>query len=354
MPTLRLRGEKNRRAFTLIDLLVAMTIISVLAAMVFGALGAARGRARIDQTQRLVAKLNTIILAKYDSYRTRRVPMDLRQYVWTYSPLNSSAPAQYYDPAAAGWPHEIARARVNAIRDLMRLEMPDRWSDVIWAGTPAERANPALVPLVLPSPPSLTCRYNRIYNSSPADDNTKDEWGAAECLYMIVMAIPDAAEQFHESEIGDIDGDGLPEFHDGWGRPIRFIRWPAGFYWDPVNDFYGVSDLQFGPEDRPKYQPDPFDPQRVLVTQGSFAVYPLIYSAGPDGEFDVNIGKCDGGTATQAYGLDANGNIDPFAKDEEGHYVGLPYNDDAGDDPGSEFRDLQHNDNIYNQKSETR
>ena len=52
---------------------------------------------------------------------------------------------------------------------------------------------------------------------------------AAECLYMIVMSIPGAAEQFHASEIGDVDNDGLPEFIDAWGRPIRFLRWPAGF-----------------------------------------------------------------------------------------------------------------------------
>ena len=29
--------------------------------------------------------------------------------------------------------------------------------------------------------------------------------------------------------IGDTDDDGAPEFLDGWGRPIEFIRWPTGF-----------------------------------------------------------------------------------------------------------------------------
>ncbi|MBN2216870.1 MAG: type II secretion system protein [Pirellulales bacterium] len=362
----RLRVRKTSRGFTLIDLLVAITIIGTLAAIVLGAVGLTRHQARVEKTRDLVTKLHNIVMAKYDSYRARRVPIDLRAYVWTHSPLNPSCPPGeiYYhveydpanpDPTKLKWPEEIARARVNAIRDLMRMEMPDRWSDVIWATEPSK---PELVPLILPSPPSLTQRYNRIYNSSPADDDTKDKWGAAECLYMIVMAIPEAAEQFHESEIGDIDGDGLPEFHDAWGRPIRFLRWPAGFYWDPDDNHYGDSDLQFGPNPlpggaaNPKYQPDPFDPQHTIPVQESFAVFPLLYSAGSDGEFDINIGK-DGSGNTKAYALDAEGNLDLFDAGSAGEYVGQPLNSDGDPaDPPSYYQDLRHFDNIHNHRQE--
>lgn len=365
----RLRAGKASGGFTLIDLLVAITIIGTLAAIVLGAVGLTRHQARVEKTRDLVTKLHNIVMAKYDSYRTRRVPMDLRAYVWAHSPLNPSCPPgeKYYhveydlanpDPTKLKWPKEIARARVNAIRDLMRLEMPDRWSDVIWATEPSK---PELVPLILPSPPSLTQRYNRIYNSSPADDDTKDKWGAAECLYMIVMAIPDAAEQFHESEIGDIDGDGLPEFHDAWGRPIRFLRWPAGFYEDTTDSgfpLYGDSDLQFGPKFlqlgavNPKYQADSFDPQRAMPeNQGSFALFPLIYSAGSDGEFDINIGKT--GNATLAYGLDAEGNLNPFLTGSYNEYVGQPMKPNGDESNLSTyFRNLRHYDNIHNHRQE--
>ena len=126
-----------------------------------------------------------------------------------------------------------------------------------------------------------------------AKEGNVAENAAAECLYMIVMSIPNAAEQFHASDIGDVDNDGLPEFVDAWGRPIRFLRWPAGFYMDPDNNYNGDSNLQFGPKilsggaTNPKYQPDPFDPRNILQ---ECAVYPLIYSAGPDGIYDINIG----------------------------------------------------------------
>ena len=55
---------------------------------------------------------------------------------------------------------------------------------------------------------------------------------------MFVTSDPEAREQFNESEIGDVDEDGCPEFIDGWGRPIMFLRWAPGFR----------SDLQMGDE----------------------------------------------------------------------------------------------------------
>ena len=39
----------------------------------------------------------------------------------------------------------------------------------------------------------------------------------------------EARTLFHESNIGDTDGDGAPEFLDGWGHPINFLRWAPGF-----------------------------------------------------------------------------------------------------------------------------
>ena len=35
------------------------------------------------------------------------------------------------------------------------------------------------------------------------------------------------SDRFTENEIRDTDNDGLPEFIDAWGRPLRFYRWPT-------------------------------------------------------------------------------------------------------------------------------
>lgn len=38
---------------------------------------------------------------------------------------------------------------------------------------------------------------------------------------------PVGEDSFTASEVKDTDGDGLMEFVDGWGRPLRFYRWPT-------------------------------------------------------------------------------------------------------------------------------
>ena len=63
------------RAFTLVELLVTITIIGILAAMTLGALQASRQAGREYATKATIAKLNNIIMQRYESYLTRRVPI---------------------------------------------------------------------------------------------------------------------------------------------------------------------------------------------------------------------------------------------------------------------------------------
>ncbi len=144
--------------------------------------------------------------------------------------------AQYYN--------EISRARLDCLRDLMRMEMPDRMNDIV---NPPASAPVTPFPHSLPSTvmnaysgymaaPVLYQQYYARYNAATIANPSKwpnyDHEGA-ECLYMIVMASVaqqgDAREVFKSSDVGDTDEDGLPEFLDGWNRPIDFIRWAPGY-----------------------------------------------------------------------------------------------------------------------------
>jgi prepilin-type N-terminal cleavage/methylation domain-containing protein len=216
-----------RDGFTLVELLVTMVIIAMLASLTLAGLAGARQRAKIDKTRSTIRKINEIILPQYESYLTRRVP------------------------APGTTRTAIALSRLLGKRQLMTLEMPDQWADVLASS----------------SLPSWATAPIRRYASFKAAANPA--YQSAECLAMIVTRggfNPDATEVFRYDEIGDIDKDGAPELWDGWGRPIAFIRWPAGY----------KSVVQ------PNTDPDPLDPMRVTGPPPDYGLVPLIYSAGPD------------------------------------------------------------------------
>ena len=97
----------KRRAFTLLELLVTVTIICILAGIAWGGFHAAMERTRAEATLRTIEKIDLVIQELRDGYETRRVPA---------RPPSGEPPRQWL---------------YNARRDLMRMEMPDRWSDVL-------------------------------------------------------------------------------------------------------------------------------------------------------------------------------------------------------------------------------
>ena len=197
----------------------------------------------------------------------------------------------------------LAEARLYAMREMMLMEVPDRWSDVILRDVGADddtalplAANLAMAPFYLNARTALANVYLRRYdglvnrtNSITGKPNTASDIKrnqGAECLYMfITLACGDgeARSLFKEADIGDTDGDGAPEFLDGWGHPINFLRWAPGFdsqiqlnannLGDPVST--NTTWTTAAAKDH-----DPFDLFRRDPL--AFRLVPLIYSPGRD------------------------------------------------------------------------
>lgn len=232
-------------------MLVVVTIIGILASMAFGALQLARQSAHEHATKATIAKLNNIILRRLDSYKTRRVPIRI-------------------PPGTP--PRQAAEIRLAALRDLMRMEMPERWNDVSDA--------PGLLPIIgTPlEEPALFQLYRAKY-SGPNQPKNPDNLSHAKCLFMLVsLGSPEAMEQFHQSEIAVDPDDGWQYFVDGWGKPIYFLRWAPGC------SLY--SDIQLA---NPTTNHDPYDTRRVDAA--GFHLVPLIYSFGREGNANVNVGS---------------------------------------------------------------
>lgn len=318
--------------FTLIELLVVMGVIVFMAGMITYALLGAQTDARVARTRSTIQKLNEVILQQWEEYRYR--PVDMRKGSFRFA-NGMAAPMP---------PRAQSHLRTVILRDTMRMEMPDRVSDLLFQpsnyvvpphlfgpSSPyvgahlSQRAIPHRVGLISEALRAALANSNILghrnlattmvlvdirgfYEASlppqqppallspPPSAATLVQWNEAvqssELLYLIIATSnyggSPALELFRPSDIGDPDNDGLLEFVDAWGRPIQWIRWPAGYPSD-LNR-YANDDAMDPLKTDWRYDPtsgfsDAEKPQTIV---------PLIYSGGPDeqpgvvAEFDRN------------------------------------------------------------------
>lgn len=241
---------KIRRStgFTVTELMIVMAILGLLVAVSLSAFNAAVAQSKVSRTKVIIAKLDQLVMDRYESYRTRPIPLR----------------------AIAGQNvRTSAQNRLLALREIMRMELPSTKDDV--------NDNPALV---------KRTAINRGYQRR-APSGWSDTWEGAECLYLIIASIRDGEKSgldfFTSDEIGDTDGDGVPEILDAWGTPIQFIRWAPGYISDHAT--YPCLTMQN------KTTPDSFDLLKadsrwsnMSVTDKPYDLKPLIFSYGPDRE----------------------------------------------------------------------
>jgi prepilin-type N-terminal cleavage/methylation domain-containing protein len=295
----------SHRGVTLIELLIVILIISILAALVLGVAAVAGETARQAQTRHVVERLHTLMTEHYGTYKTRRVKLN--------PTVESEIGNKLSGASAAVRGGALAEARLYAMRELMLMEVPDRWSDVILE--PVENFSlsaAAVVPIYLKDRTDLSNvylrRFRELYGrigqpnpvtNQPIDlQDIKNNQGA-ECLYMfITLACGDgeARSLFKEADIGDSDGDGAPEFLDGWGHPINFLRWAPGFdsqiqlnannYTNGPTDDQWIKDAAKDHDPFDLYRIDQADRRKNLAS--AFRLVPLIYSPGRDGDSGLN------------------------------------------------------------------
>ncbi|MCX7412405.1 MAG: type II secretion system protein [Planctomycetia bacterium] len=230
----------HRRGFTLTELLVVISIILLLMTLLGGAVSAARNSGKISATRATIEKLSLIISQQYATYGSRAI----------VSATTSTL-------------------RAAGIRRIVTADLPDNWDDVslIASGT-------TVLPATLTAgtfPISSAQRaYASIWSGLGSGTGTVgNSFGDAECLFMIVMrsGLADCLDcgALRTTDIGDQDGDGMPEFLDAWGNPIRYVLWPTGLQLPPSSgsNFFS-SDVPF------------------LSTPSGRVMRPLIFSGGPD------------------------------------------------------------------------
>ncbi|MBR4832866.1 MAG: type II secretion system protein [Thermoguttaceae bacterium] len=236
------RGDRS--AFTLVELLVTISIIATLGAISITTVRSSVETARQAQTETTIAKIDSVLTSIYERYQYLRLDMsDL--------PNNISG-------------EERARQRIYRMRDLMRRDLPCSPEEL---ATDSQRVGETSTPL------------QQSYRAAVANSDGLGDNYNAELLYLVVTnADPEARAGFSDRDVADTDGNGLLEFVDGWGRPICWMRWAPG-----LESSDRQPALPLDPANA-ELDADPFDP--LGVGNGWFLV-PYVFSAGPDGEYGL-------------------------------------------------------------------
>lgn len=303
----------HQAGFTLVELLVSLVIVAILSSLTLSGLARLRSQAKVDKTTTTIRKLHEIVWPLVGGICTRRLE----------EPSGSS-----FFVAPSGLTGKRLRAwqRRELIRRQQILEMPETWNEVADMN-PANGAYvlPAAVATALSEPittPLDTVTSSRNFTApvkafAARKDalNPSADYASAECLFMIVTfsGDPDILDTFHAGEIGDKDGDGAPEFHDGLGKPILFMRWAPGIAYSHVQekdprfnpDLTDVTG-QISPLLASSFTSDSVDDDQDGIideadgSEGEYGLVPLIWSGGADDALN------DWSTADPGYGFRAS------------------------------------------------
>ena len=243
-----------------------ITIIATMMAVFTAVVGNMLGGARQTATEATITKIHRVIQQRRDAFSTYQLKQsEIKQAMRLIQVL---APNAFT-------PREIRRlAPVVARKNVFRQAFPQNQTE------------------------------------KPLPGNRVSEADSAEVLYWVLTRGNDLGAfsasdiRFSNSEIADEDGDGLPELIDGWGKPLRFYRWPTrlirqggpGSVVTPTH--LATAQIMLGAVSKQRFEQDPDESAtelfaRWIVAQGtslgeirfhtpSTWHAPLVVSCGPD------------------------------------------------------------------------
>ena len=199
MTRLRTNHAFSRRGFTMVELLVVIGLIVFLMSISIAALNSALGIARQRATQATILKVHGLVQQRVDAFNRAMERTNLQPAV---DKLVRDLGIQTRQTREDKFYQVLAR------KQIFQTRFPQNFSEI-----------PAA---------------NLSSNFLSANHNSNTE--SAAILYWLLTksevfgVAPVDESEFSSNEVRDTDGDNLPEFVDGWGRPLRFYRWPTQLF----------------------------------------------------------------------------------------------------------------------------
>ncbi len=240
-------NKMKRNGFTLLELLIVVAIIGTLMSLSVVVMYGFVNQAEEEATSATIQKINRMLEERIEAFDrafkgTRKdvAIRDMRALL--------ADPDLNGDQADGIFGVKDAVVEILAKKALFRLEFPQRLEErlafektgaplvsglpnsmYLAICAPAARARLGLADTVALNDPAIVAEVAARFALGASSPETE----SSELLYFALLksgsygAAAVDSDRFTENEVRDTDGDGLPEFIDAWGQPLRYYRWPT-------------------------------------------------------------------------------------------------------------------------------
>jgi prepilin-type N-terminal cleavage/methylation domain-containing protein len=246
------KDTHRRSGFTLLELLMVISIIAVLMSLVFFAMNGLTENAEAEATKTTVNKVTRLLEQRVEAFERSFKGSRRNSYVTATVGLLTAVDGRF--DHFNRYPEQAPAAIVVlAHKAAFRFEFPQRMAELLLnppaddvnsnglpdsverkVAIPNARAALLLESGVEPTTVAIQARVDAQWNLHKANVAAgTDKTESSELLYYTLVASgtfgssPVDSDQFSSFEVMDTDQDGLPEFVDAWGEPLRFYRWPT-------------------------------------------------------------------------------------------------------------------------------
>lgn len=240
--------------FTLVELLLVVSILAILSSLSLVVIAGAQTDARRAATQSLISQIDEILKQRMEDYEVRRTPFPLTEYTGVF--VDDDGDGERNNDENTIDREFLREVKQRILADVINAEMPREFTDVAWRednntnfpGTvqddglrdwldeqindngfliyggniPSLVQEENLLTSLQGRPPVLATRFQVLGSANP--NNYPDN--SSEYLYRILQATDydgtPAIDYLRGNAIGDTDGDGFLEILDSWGNPMAF------------------------------------------------------------------------------------------------------------------------------------
>ncbi len=202
--------QTTRSGFTIVELMMVVGILLFLIATSAVLVRNIGNKAREKATLATIVKVNGMVQNRIEAMRKALSSSKNQQQIKSlvgqkYTSLVNDFGAKY-----RSLPKPVVEILVR--KDILRQNLPQFASENLQVADLIDGTRDGTVAVPIPNPNADL---------------------SSEFLYYILTnhetygVAPVGEDAFTASEVADTDGDGLNEFVDGWGKPLRFYRWPT-------------------------------------------------------------------------------------------------------------------------------